>query len=220
MKARSIVHVLCSSLRGCSSYAGVVMALSCAVTAAAEPVTSLHRKPGLWAVTVVAGGRKGPGVIQQCIDEATDAKMMRMASQAEGQNCSRNELTKDGSNYAFASECAISGSKVVSKGLFKGDFNSKYEGEVVTTFTPPLFGHAESKTTIVATWEGACPAGMSPGDMRLPNGMKMSLEQAEQSAKMASQMMNSPELANMMKGAMNNPAVRDAMRKMAAQGGE
>jgi hypothetical protein len=112
------------------------------------------------------------------------------------------------------SECSISGSKIITQGVFKGDFDAKYEGEVISTFTPPLFGRSQSKSSISATWVGPCPEDMKPGDMALPNGMKMSLDQAQQSARMAAQMMSSPEMAKMMKDAMSNPAVQNALKQI------
>ena len=49
----------------------------------------------------------------------------------------------------------------------------------------------------------------------MPNGMKMSLAQAEQSAKMAAQMMNNPELAKVMKDAMaESPALQDGLKRL------
>jgi hypothetical protein len=184
-------------------------------SASASPATSLNRKPGLWSLDVSADGRKASGGIKQCVDEATDARMMQMASQSTAQNCSKNELVKEGSGYSFYSECSISGSSVVSRGTFTGDFNSRYVGEINTTFTPALFGKTTSKTVITAQWQGPCPEGMKAGDMAMPNGMKLSLDQAEQSAKMASQMMNNPELAKMMKGAIaQSPALQEGLKKL------
>jgi hypothetical protein len=184
-------------------------------SASASPVTSLNRKPGLWSLDVSADGKKGGGVVKQCVDATTDARMMQMASQSTAQNCSKNELTKEGSGYSFHSECSVSGSSVVSRGRFTGDFDSRYVGEIDTTFTPALFGKTTSKTVITAQWQGPCPEGMKAGDMAMPNGMKLSLDQAEQSAKLASQMMNNPELAKMMKGAMaQSPALQEGLKKL------
>jgi hypothetical protein len=193
----------------------VVALCSVCASALAAPVTSLNRKPGLWSLEVSADGRKGPGAIKQCVDENTDARMMQMATQASAQNCSKHELTKDGSEYNFYSECSMSSSRVVSRGKFRGDFSSEYIGEIETTFTPALFGKTTSKTVITAKWQGACPADLKPGDMAMPNGMKMSLAQAEQSAKMASQVMNNPELAKAMKEAMaQSPALQEGLKRL------
>ncbi len=184
-------------------------------SASASPVTSLNRKPGLWSLDVSADGKNGAGTIKQCVDAATDARMMQMASQSTAQNCSKNELTQEGAEFSFHSECSISGSSVVSRGKFTGDFGSRYVGEINTTFTPALFGKTASRTVITAEWQGPCPAGMKAGDMAMPNGMTLSLAQAEQSAKMAAQMMNNPELAKMMKGAMaQSPALQEGLKKL------
>ena len=186
----------------------------------AEPVTSLNRKPGLWSMTIASDGKKAHGALRQCIDAQTDARMMQMASQSDLHKCKKNELVKDGAGYRLHAECSMSGSTAVSDGVFKGDFDRKYEGEVTTRFSPPLFGREQSKSSIDATWEGPCPSDMKPGDMELPNGMKMSLDQAQQGAKMAAQMMNNPEVAKMMKGAISNPAVQDALKRLGSATGE
>jgi hypothetical protein len=189
--------------------------LSCVCFSAdAAPVTSLNRKPGLWSLEVEADGTKGPGVVKQCVDATTDARMMQMASQSGSENCSKQELTKDASGYSFHAECSMSGSKMVSRGRFTGDFESKYVGEVETTFNPPLFGKASSKTLITAQWQGPCPSDMKAGDMAMPNGMKLSLAQAEQSAKLASKVMKNPEVEKMLKQAMEqSPELQDAITR-------
>ena len=79
----------------------LVLAIVCVHVAQAEPVTSLHRKAGLWSLTVSVDGKQGlgaqgPGVMRQCIDANTDARMMQMASQSDAHHCSKNELIKDG----------------------------------------------------------------------------------------------------------------------------
>jgi hypothetical protein len=156
--------------------------------------------------------------MKQCVDKETDAKMLKMASSGDLQDCSKNELSRTSSGYRFEAECAISGSKVTSAGEFRGDFDKEYTGKISTVFSPALFGKTRSESNIKARWVGNCPAGMSPGDMVLPNGMKMSLDQAQQSAKLATQMMNNPEMAKVMKDAMNNPALKEAMKQLGGAG--
>jgi hypothetical protein len=156
--------------------------------------------------------------MKQCVDKETDARMLKMASTGDLTNCSKNELSRTSSGYRFEAECAFSGSKVISSGVFEGDFDKAYTGTVTTKFSPPLFGKANSESRIKAQWVSPCPSGMDPGDMVLPNGMRMSLDQAQQSAKMASQMMNNPEMAKAMREVMNNPAMKDVMKQLGGVG--
>jgi hypothetical protein len=163
---------------------------------------TLKRKPGLWEVSMTADGKPAPTSMRQCADESTDATMMQM-SEMQAENCKVNDFSKTDVGYEFRSECEMAGTKVVSNGVFSGDFDSEYRGEINTTMTPPLFGRGETKSTISAKWLGACPEGMKPGEMQLDNGIKMDLEQAKQGAKMAAEMMKNPEMQKAIKNAIS-----------------
>ena len=181
---------------------------------------SLKRKPGLWEVSMTAAGQSMPTSMKQCADEATDATMMQM-SEIQADNCKMNGFTKTGAGYKFRSECEVAGTKVVSEGTFSGDFDKEYRGEIQTIMTPPLFGRDKTSTTMVAKWLGACPEGMKAGDMEL-GGIKLDLEQAKQGAKMAADMINSPEMQKAIKGAVlagESPAAAMIHGAPAAGGG-
>jgi len=70
-----------------------------------------------------------------------------------------------------------SGGTVVSEGTATGDFNTSYTVQVQSTTSgasaPQMNG--AHKVSIASEWLGACPAGMAPGDMELPNGMKINM---------------------------------------------
>jgi hypothetical protein len=204
------------------SLAAFFIAVCAASFVSAEPVTSLERKPGLWSIEMVVDDDRERATMEQCVDAQTDARMLQMAGQM-GADCSKNQLSKSGSSYTYESVCKVSGSTMRAKGLFKGDFGSRYEGTIDATIEPPLFGHSRSSTKIVGVWKGQCPAGMKPGDMAMPNGMKVSLEQAQQSARMAAQLANNPEMAqlmNNMKGLEGGAqAIQDAVKQLGQMGG-
>jgi hypothetical protein len=169
--------------------------------AGADEKVSLKRKPGLWEVSASADGRPAPMSMKQCADATTDAQMMQM-SEMQSESCKMSDFAKTAAGYEFSSECQIGGSKVVSKGVFSGDFDKEYTGQIVTTMTPPMFGQSESKSTITAKWLGECPSGMKAGDMQMGDGLTIGLEQAKQGAKMAAEMMKNPEMLKAMKDAM------------------
>jgi hypothetical protein len=159
----------------------------------------------------------------QCTDETTDAKLMQAGNDIQDQAaCSKNDVTKTSSGYKISSVCKVAGSTVSSEGTFAGDFSSEYTGDITTSFNPPVFGQKGSTTTIRAKWLGACPAGMQPGDMLLPNGMKMNVDQAAQSAKQAAKILDNPEIAQAMKGMTKgfNEEMADGMKEMLEQMGE
>lgn len=143
------------------------------------------RKSGLWETTVNPGKGVPPQTMKECVDEATDTAMMKSAtdtSKAMGASCSKNEFKRTAAGFESESECAMAGTKIHSKGLFTGDFTSAYSGSVTTTMTPPMFGDPTSTTTISAKYLGSCAADMKPGDVVLPNGMKMNMKDAAKDA--------------------------------------
>ena len=130
------------------------------------------RKPGLWEVQVSTS--QGAQVMKQCTDAETDKQMQEMVGKA-GETCSKAKTTRQGDTYTAETECSIGGSKIKSKAVFQGDFNSRYTGEVQSSFDPPLMGMREDRTRLTARWVGPCEAGQKPGDVILPGGMKMNM---------------------------------------------
>ena len=141
------------------------------------------RKSGLWSIETSMSGMPGGRKMEQCVDKATDAAMMKMGqgmSEKMGASCSKQELRKEGSRYITESECAMNGGmRMVSKGVFTGDFTSQYRGEISAKYDPPMMGMSESKTTITAKWVGPCKEGQKPGDIVMANGMKMNMADLE-----------------------------------------
>jgi len=130
------------------------------------------RKPGLWEITVVSNGQPPSPGMKQCIDASTDAKLQEQSAQF-GQQCEKQEIRQVGQTYVTDSICQLSGSRVISHGVTKGNFSSEYETEVEARYEPPMFGLKETKTKIKARWTGPCEVGQKPGDTVLPNGMKI-----------------------------------------------
>jgi hypothetical protein len=139
------------------------------------------RKSGLWESTVTMGKDLPTQTMKECVDEATDAEMMKMAtdtSKSLGGACSKNDFRKTPTGFESESECAMGGATIHSKGSFTGDFSTGYQGEITTTMAPPIFGDPTSKTSITAKYLGPCSTDMKPGDVVLANGMKMNMKTA------------------------------------------
>lgn len=187
------------------------------------------RKTGLWETTAVSGAGLPPQLIKECVDEATDAEMMKMGSdmsKSTGGACSKQQLTKTSAGFETNSECKVGNSTMRSTVLLSGDFTSSYAAELTTTMTPPLFGQGTSKTSITAKYLGACGPDMKPGDVLMDNGMKMNSKAiAAQTGQMAGALTNSKseklgaDLAQAMAEAQRNidPAQREAMREAMQQ---
>jgi hypothetical protein len=156
---------------------GLFLSLPAAVSAADN---FPKRKAGLWEIRVVSQGQTQ--VMKQCVGPDTDSELNSLAGQF-GQQCSEMKLRRMGSAYVADSDCSIMGTRVRSKSRFDGDFSAGYSGEVVSSYDPPLMGMRESSTRITARMLGPCQAGQQPGDILMPNGMKMNMDMLKQMSK-------------------------------------
>jgi hypothetical protein len=140
--------------------------------ATAPPAPPPMRKAGLWSQTVTTEGRSQ--TMKLCLDAAA-ADKMAISNQAPDQSaCAKHTVTPISGGFHFESECDLGpGGKTVTTGDATGDFGASYTVKVASVTTgaeaPSANGHHDA--AIEAKWEGACPAGMKPGDMQLPNGM-------------------------------------------------
>jgi hypothetical protein len=92
--------------------------------------------------------------------------------------CAKNAVTPTAGGWKIESECDFGEmGKNVTTGTVTGDFSSRYVMKATTTTTGAKMVQANGTQSMemTATWEGACPADMKPGDMTLPGGMKMNL---------------------------------------------
>ena len=145
---------------------------------ATGPIGPPKRKPGLWTQTVTSQG--STQTMKLCLDEATEAKLTVWGGQATAEMCPKNNFTRTPTGYAFDSECNMGGAaKIVTKGVATGDFNSKYviKATSVTTGSPMQQANGTADMEMTGTWDGACPAGMKAGDMTLPGGVTMNINQ-------------------------------------------
>lgn len=131
------------------------------------------RKAGLWEIQVTS--EKMPATtMKQCVDEQTDIDIQEMSGDLKGM-CSRNELKRTMSGYTMESDCKVGNSRVVSTGTLTGDFTSSYTMDMKSKYEPPMMGMAGGTTKMSARHLGACEPGQRPGDMILPGGMKMNI---------------------------------------------
>jgi hypothetical protein len=152
---------------------------SAALALASNPAPAqdiIQRKPGLWRITMnMAGAPAGMPAMSMCIDSKTDSSMQQMA-QGEGMpECSKKEIKRVGNQMIMDSICKIGNSTSTSHGVMTFTGDTAYHMDVTTSFNPPMAGQAEHKMSQDAAWTGPCPAGVAPGDMVLPNGMKMNM---------------------------------------------
>jgi Protein of unknown function (DUF3617) len=129
-----------------------------------------NRKAGLWDITTNAGGQAVR--IQQCIDAATDHAMQARGGAAPQGDCSKRDVQKSGNTTTIDSVCTFAGKARTSHIVVTGSFDSEYTMTVTSQTDGQPSGRA---VTLMAKWLGPCAADQRPGDMIMPNGMKMNI---------------------------------------------
>jgi hypothetical protein len=138
------------------------------------------RKSGLWDIKVTrSGGNRPPQGMQMCIDQKTDSLAQQLGDNFAREACSKRDIRREGGKIVADSICKIGESTATSHTVFSGDFERTYHGEIRTKYDPPLMNRTESLTLIEAKWIGACKADQQPGDMIMPNGMKINVKQMQ-----------------------------------------
>ena len=128
------------------------------------------RKPGLWEIKMTSSiGPGGPMVSQHCIDAKTDDLMQQRAQGMDKQACSKNSVRREGGKTILESVCKFGETTATTKIVFSGDYSSQYRGDIHSTYSPPMRGTKETRSTLEAKWLGACKAGQKPGDITTPD---------------------------------------------------
>lgn len=141
----------------------------CAVPALAEDLP--NRKAGLWEISTGVGDRSVK--MQQCIDAATDHAMQTRSGTVPHGDCSKHEVQKSGTTTTIDAVCTVAGKTRTSHIVMSGSFDSEY----TLTVTSQVEGQpAGPPATVTAKWLGPCAADQKPGDMIMPNGMKMNIQ--------------------------------------------
>lgn len=145
--------------------------------ASVAPAALPARAPGLWEQTVSSRGMTQTSRI--CLDKATEARFTWWGQHAGQGACSQTRITpRAGGGWSFSSSCDMGeNGKTETRGEVTGDMARAYKVSAQSTIlgarAPEMNGtHA---MTLEARWKGPCPAGMAPGDMVLPGGMKINL---------------------------------------------
>jgi len=139
-----------------------------------------RRKPGLWEMSMsIEGEDMAPIVTKVCLDEATEGRMAIWGGQVTNDMCSKNEVSPlPGGGVRFASTCDMgSGGRTTSVGTATGDLTSNYVVRVQSTTSgaaaPQM--NRSSKMTIASRRVGPCPAGQKGGDMTMPGGVTINM---------------------------------------------
>ncbi len=159
------------------------IALLAAVIALAADALALDlpkRKSGLWDVKISRSSTKRPPqTFQMCIDQSTDDVTLQMGESVSRQACSKQQIRREGNRIVGDSVCKIGETTATSHTVVSGDFDRAYRGEIHTKYSPPLMGTSENVILIDGKWSGPCQPDQQPGDMIMPNGMKINIKQLQ-----------------------------------------
>jgi hypothetical protein len=134
-----------------------------------------QRKAGLWRMTMMSEQIGGQGITaEHCVDSKTDKAMQASSMQGPDVECGEQTTKKTADGWSYRVVCKFQQSTATTDGTITGDFVTRYELNNVTRFEPALMGVTEEKMRMTADYQGACPADMKPGDIRM-NGMTMNI---------------------------------------------
>lgn len=137
------------------------------------------RKPGLWEIQMEMGTRPGGIVTKLCLDNSVDKKMMErgLTTVRPGVQCSQRDIKTTGSSITVNSVCNDGNRTTTTHAetVFQG--NTAYKTVAVVKYTPELAGKSESTVSQNARWLSACPADWKPGDMELPMGGRININE-------------------------------------------
>jgi len=153
-----------------------VFAAACVLSAQAHAFDFPKRKSGLWEIETSSAARQGaPQKAQMCIDQKSADALSEMGTGMTKKMCSKNDVRREGAAIVSDSVCTFGSSTITTHSVITGKFDSAYKVDTRSTYDPPLNGMTEGAAVIQARWIGPCKADQKPGDMILPNGMKINV---------------------------------------------
>ncbi len=131
------------------------------------------RKAGLWEITTSIQGST-PDVARLCIDDATEAALLKKGDATMHSICSRHEVHRSGNTVTSDSVCRPISSQVTSHAVTSMIGDAAYTTVTAAHYDPPFMGKADSNTTQEGKWLGPCGSDMRPGDI-VTHGKKLSI---------------------------------------------
>ena len=146
---------------------------------AAQDFPKMHA--GLWKTTTVTqsadpANPSTPHVSSICLDASVQQLMVQFSQGLISGICSKHDLRVSGSTVESDSVCDLMGSRTTTHSTMKFSGDTRYHADAHTTYEPAAHGRTQSDTAIDGKYVGPCPAGMSPGDLTLPNGKMINVK--------------------------------------------
>jgi hypothetical protein len=159
----------------------VIVAALVASTLPAAALDLPPRKAGLWELTMTIEGRElPPRVMQNCIDAETDKAMNNLGNSVNKDSCSEQHTTTPDGKIVIDSVCSAGQMTATTHSEVAGSFDSSYTMRVTAKTDSGIIPPTTSVTIIAAKWLGVCKADQRPGDIIMPNGMKVNISDLQQ----------------------------------------
>jgi hypothetical protein len=149
-----------------------------ALAAKIDPMQAnpLGRKPGLWQITNTVDGAPSPMPMTICVDAALGEKMSQAAGQMSNDvKCAQRDIRATPTGAVIDQVCTMNATTMTSHIEVVSISDDGFQQTIDTKFSPAMMGRTESKVVMDGKWQGACPADMKAGDMRMPGGMVMNM---------------------------------------------
>ncbi|MBW8734625.1 MAG: DUF3617 family protein [Asticcacaulis sp.] len=127
-------------------------------------------KPGLWEMTMDMADTKMKSMKNSvCVDSTVADRWMKAGGQmgAKDVKCSKHDVTPTATGAVVDQVCETGGRTITSHIELTTVSDTSFKTSIKSTMSPPVMGRSESDVEMVANWMGACPSGMSPGDMEM-----------------------------------------------------
>jgi uncharacterized protein DUF3617 len=149
--------------------AALVLTVAATTTALASGWSDfMHRRPGLWSVTIkMEGINYAQPDTKMCIDASTDAKMMEHSSKQQGSSCAPPKFQGMGSSHAVDMTCHMGDQTITSRSMMSFTGDTAYHMDSISHFSKPMMGKDSMHMVQDGKWLGACPPDMKPGDIQI-----------------------------------------------------
>jgi hypothetical protein len=141
----------------------LLVAATATAHATPTPVEAPIRMPGLWLMNTIPGGDAArTASFHICIGKITSDDVLAHPGSTLG-NCRDQQWSKDAYYTYYRATCDVKGSTATVEGRFGGDFKYNFQGEVTTTYSPPIDGVAVTKTEIDGRRLSPCRGDLPEG---------------------------------------------------------
>lgn len=127
--------------------------------------------PGLWELKTSIAEMGGMTMtFESCMDGSVEELLQR--PEVEDADCQDMHIDYSNNRLTARAVCTVEGSRAEIVSEFTGDFRRAYQGEVRSTYTPPLQGMRQTTAAVEGRWIASeCAPGQRPGDTRMKGGI-------------------------------------------------